>query len=101
MIRTDFYREREDGVNLYRTYSDTGMMILQTDTGILFEDAIDVEGASHTYEESSTPIDIGDPPEGMEEITEYLLKAKAVEIVNTDEDPDYLNEHEAEPNYFG
>lgn len=101
MIRTDFFRQREDGVNLYRTYSNADMMILQTDTGELYEEAIDVEGSAHAYEETNTPIDIGDPPDGIAEAAAYLLKAKEIEIVNDDEAPDYFHEHEPEPDYFG
>lgn len=32
MIHTDFYRTRKDGVNLYRTYSDAGLMIQKDGT---------------------------------------------------------------------
>ena len=56
MIKTEFYMTRDDGVNLYRTFSDSGMMIEQTDTGELYEEAIDIEGAAHTYAETDTPI---------------------------------------------
>lgn len=52
MIKKDFFITREDGVNLYRTYSDQGFMVRQLETGILYEDPIDVENAPYTYEES-------------------------------------------------
>lgn len=52
MIRKEYYRTREDGVRLYRTYSDDGFIIKQVDTGIFYEEAIDVESASHVYEET-------------------------------------------------
>lgn len=55
MIVTEFYREREDGINLYRTYSDQGFMIEQ-ETGALYDAAIDIEDSGHTYTETEQPI---------------------------------------------
>lgn len=52
MIQKEFYRTREDGVNLYRTYSDNRLMIRQIDTNELYEEAIDVEDSMHSYEET-------------------------------------------------
>ena len=52
MIQREFYTQRKDGVKLYRTYSDAGMMIRQTETGVEYAEAIDVEGASYTYTET-------------------------------------------------
>lgn len=57
MIIREFYRVREDGINLYRIYSDQDVMIRQ-ETGNLYEESIDMEGIEHTYEE--TDIDISD-----------------------------------------
>lgn len=51
MIQNEFYMEREDGVRLVRTYSDSNRYIIQTDTGAIYEDAVDIEGTSHTYTE--------------------------------------------------
>ena len=59
MIQKKFYKTRTDGVDLYRTYSDTGMMIRQVETGVEYAAAIDVDGANYTYEETDTPIDDG------------------------------------------
>ena len=56
MIQREFYTQRKDGVKLYRTYSDVGMMIRQNETGAEYAEAIDVEGASYTYTETATPI---------------------------------------------
>ena len=52
MIQREFYIQRNDGVKLYRTYSDAGMMIRQNETGVEYTEAIDVEGASYTYTET-------------------------------------------------
>lgn len=57
MIVKEFYRKREDGVRLYRTYSDKGMYILQNQTGIEYSEAIDVEGKAYTYTETDRPIE--------------------------------------------
>ena len=67
MIQREFYAQRKDGVKLYRTYSDAGMMIRQNETGVEYTEAIDVEGAPYTYTETETPIET---PEMTDE--EYL-----------------------------
>ena len=56
MIVREFYRTRKDGVSLYRTYSDTGYLIQQTQTGAEYAEAIDVADAPYTYTETETPI---------------------------------------------
>ena len=60
MIVKEFYKKRFDGVNLYRTYSDTGHLIKQNPTGVVYAEAIDVESAPYTYEETSELIPIED-----------------------------------------
>ena len=65
MIQREFYKQRKDGVKLYRTYSDAGMMIRQNETGVDYSEAIDVEGAPYTYMETETPIET--PEIGREE----------------------------------
>nr|DAO56735.1 MAG TPA: phosphoprotein [Caudoviricetes sp.] len=57
MIIKEFYRTRKDGVNLYRTYSDSKLMIKQVETGNVYAEAIDVESAVYTYEETDIPIE--------------------------------------------
>lgn len=57
MIQREFYTQRKDGVKLYRTYSDAGMMIRQNETGVEYAEAIDVEGAAYTYTETETQIE--------------------------------------------
>ena len=52
MIKKEYYKTRNDGVKLYRTYSDTGLTIKQKETGNIYEEAIDVENAPYTYEEN-------------------------------------------------
>lgn len=52
MIVREFYKTREDGVNLYRTYSTDNKLILQNETGVEYVEAIDVENAPYTYTET-------------------------------------------------
>lgn len=68
MVKTELYRTRKDGVKLYRSYSDSGMMIRQVETGTQYAEAIDVEGAGYTYEETDTPVEV-DPPSLEERVT--------------------------------
>lgn len=61
MIKTEFYRTREDGIDLYRTYSDSNKYILQVETGIEYDEAIDVADENgnirYTYEETEKDIE--------------------------------------------
>ena len=63
MIVTEFYKTREDGVRLFRTYSDEDFMILQDETQLLYVEAIDVENSGNTYTETDIPVD-EDIPDG-------------------------------------
>ena len=51
MIRKEYYATREDGVRLYRIYSDTNHKMLQKPTMVVYDEAVDVDGAPYTYEE--------------------------------------------------
>jgi len=57
VIRTDFFRKREDGVDLYRTYSDANVMIRKTGTEEIYSEAIDVENSGFSYTETDIPIE--------------------------------------------
>ena len=52
MITRKYYETREDGVQLFRTYSDSNHYIKQIETGAIYEEAVDVENANYTYEET-------------------------------------------------
>jgi len=71
MIINEFYREREDGVKLYKTYSDANMMILQEQTGNMYSEAIDVDYAGYTYVETDIPIEEDESSDS--EILDILL----------------------------
>ena len=58
MIVREFYRTRSDGVNLYKTYSNENFLIKKVGTEEIYTEAIDVENASYTYEETDTLIDV-------------------------------------------
>lgn len=60
MIKRELYIQREDGVNLYRTYSDEGYKIKQVETCVVYDDAIDVENAPYTYVETDIKIEDSD-----------------------------------------
>ena len=57
MIKRELYKTRTDGVNLYKTYSDEGYRIKQIETSNVYDEAIDIEDAPYTYEETDIPIE--------------------------------------------
>lgn len=57
MIITDFYLTRDDGVNLYRTYSDQNLRIKCEQTNAIYDEAVNVEGYNYTYIETNEQID--------------------------------------------
>ena len=48
---------RDDGVKLIRTYSSRGMKIRQNETGIVYDEAIDVGNGRYTYSETDIKIE--------------------------------------------
>lgn len=84
MIVREFYATRRDGVDLYHTYSDAGYLIKQEQTGVEYEDAIDVDGSPYTYSEATTKIpDLFDAENATaEELRERLSDSEqAVKIL--------------------
>lgn len=57
MIRKEFYQTREDGINLYRTYSDERYKIRKIGTDEIYDEAIDIEGSDYRYEETDEKIE--------------------------------------------
>ena len=80
MIIKEFYKKRSDGINLYRTYSDSKLMIKQVETGNVYAEAIDVENAAYTYEGAGMPID-------ADELTDMRLSAveRSINIITGQE----------------
>ena len=63
MIIRKFYMTRKDGVKLYKTYSDKGVYIKKHDTDEKYDEAIDIENTTYTYEETEEIINYGTKPE--------------------------------------
>lgn len=68
--------------SLQRTWSDTGMKILQNETGRVYDEAVDVIPCRYTYSETSEPID----PEQEEATEEDYLQALQELGVDTHEE---------------
>lgn len=60
MIITEFFETREDGVKLYKTYSDENYKIKQIETGAIYDEAIDIENSNYTYIETDEKIEISE-----------------------------------------
>lgn len=58
-IIKEFYKTRQDGVNLFRTYSDEGKQIRKVGTDEVYDEAIDIENAPYTYEETDMRVEEG------------------------------------------
>lgn len=57
MIIKEFFRTREDGVRLFKSYSDNGVYIHKLGTDEEYSEAIDVEDSWFFYEETDRPIE--------------------------------------------
>ena len=57
MIKREFYRERNDGVKLYKTYSDENYRIQKVGTDEIYDEAIDVFPIQYNYEETDEKIE--------------------------------------------
>ena len=58
MIMTEYYKTREDGVVLNRTYSDQSMMIERD--GVRYSEAIDPAELNRQYTETDEPIEVSE-----------------------------------------
>lgn len=71
MIVKEFYITREDGVKLYKTYSDIDVYIRKIGTNEDYTEAIDIETAPYEYEETDKPIEYDmEDDDGMDETIE-------------------------------
>ena len=57
MIKREFYKERNDGVKLYKTYSDENYRIQKVGTDEIYDEAIDVENSNYEYIETDEKIE--------------------------------------------
>ena len=63
MIREELI---EKGERIHH-WSDLNLKIRQIETGVVYDDAIDVLPCRYTYEETDEPIDVPDEPESEQE----------------------------------
>lgn len=57
MIIKEYYGTRDDGVRLFRSYSDQGVLIRKLGTYKTYSEAIDVDGSRYRYVETEQKID--------------------------------------------
>lgn len=57
MIKKEFYKQRKDGVKLYKTYSDENYKIQKVGTEEIYDEAIDVENSTFEYVETDIKIE--------------------------------------------
>ena len=69
MIIKEFFKTREDGVNLFKNYSDKNFYIKQDQTGNEYSEAIDVENAPYTYTETDIPAESDIEPQPETDLT--------------------------------
>lgn len=60
MVVKEHFQTRSDGVELVRTYSDTGRRIMQVETGVVYDEAVDIEPCRFTYVETDEPAEVTD-----------------------------------------
>ncbi len=56
-IVKEFYKKRDDGINLYITYSDENFKIKKVGTDEMYDEAVDIESSSYIYEETEEKIE--------------------------------------------
>lgn len=74
MIVKEYYATRDDGVKLYKSYSDNNKIIKKVGTTEEYSEAIDIETAPYTYVETNKDI--------PQEQRELFGNAQAVENAN-------------------
>lgn len=74
MIVREYYATRNDGVKLYKSYSDNNKIIKKVGTTEEYSEAIDIETAPYTYVETDKDI--------PQEQRELFGNAQAVENAN-------------------
>ena len=79
MIKKEFFKIREDGVVLYRTYSDANLYIRKVGTEEVYSEAVDVVSAKCTYEETDEPIEVKEESKKEEGIIETPEDAEVIE----------------------
>ena len=57
MVKKEYFRTREDGVRLFKSYSDQNLYIKKVGTEEVYSEAIDVEEAFFIYVETDKLIE--------------------------------------------
>ena len=57
MIIKELFKTRNDGIKLYKRYSDKGVKLRQIETEALYDCPVDVEDTPFTYEETDILIE--------------------------------------------
>jgi hypothetical protein len=79
MIITEYYKTREDGVVLNRTYSDSGFMVERD--GVRYSEAIDPAELDRQYTETYEPIaKDADPTEATDADYQAALREMGVSL---------------------
>ena len=73
-IVKEFFETRDDGVDLYRTFSNKGYKIRKVGTNETFDEAVDIESANYTYEETDKLIK-------EEEIIQQTIKDEDIDPI--------------------
>ena len=89
MIKKEYFKTREDGVELYRTYSDTDHLIKKVADGNVYGDAIDIS-ESEEYEEVEGYIELEGPDtyeeilKGVENMESITRKINRIDLTNNE-----------------
>jgi hypothetical protein len=76
MIKKEAYMTREDGVQIFRTYSDTDHKIRSKRTSVVYDDAVDIS-ENEEYEEAEGYIDL----EGPDTYEDILKESENAELI--------------------
>jgi hypothetical protein len=57
MVKKEYFRTRQDGVRLFKSYSDQNLYIQKVGTEEVYSEAIDVEDAPFEYVETDKEIE--------------------------------------------
>lgn len=76
MIKKEAYMTREDGVQIFRTYSDTDHKIRSKRTSVVYDDAVDISD-NEEYEEVEDYIDL----EGPDTYEDILKESENAELI--------------------
>lgn len=56
MIITKFYKKREDGIDLYRTFSNQGYCVRCDQDGTVYDEVVNVQNSGYTFTETDIPV---------------------------------------------